>query len=516
MPISKKKKELSKVNKRVSLKVHKLFFVINFLNREDNILIESLCNNLTSFSFEWNRVVRRFIRKKSKEYFIYDVRTNEYRFPIKTIKYFMYALSANGFNKDDISITVVNDYVHTDIDIDINPKYKLRDYQDRCVDIIINGNEPIYLIDSKTGTGKGLISAASIVKMKKRALILVLPKYVDKWISDIKEYTTITDSDVYVVQGSKSLIDLMLMPDIPYKIIVLSLRTFSNYLADYETINGEFNYPVKPQDFMECIRTNVLFNDETHQHFHSLSHAMLYLNAEHAICATATFDSNEKTIKKLYNTIIPAECRISNLTQPKPYVEGICVRYELRLSSRIKFKRKKGYSHTLFEQSIMRNYMLLYCYEEMILKYVKREFIDRKMSGDKCLVFFATVDMCTHFSKVLKHEYPELNIMRYCEDDSYDNILSGDITCSTVLSSGTALDIPNLITVIQTISIYSLQSNLQSFGRLREIKDRVTKFIWFWTSDIINQRKMNQERYNLLQHSMKDYIEEVYPKTLSC
>lgn len=504
------------MNRRIYIEVHKLFFIVKFYNREDNVRIESLCNNLTSFSFEWNKVIKRFIRKKNKEYFVYDVRTNEFRFPIKTIKYFMYSLSINGFSKEDIEINIIKNYLSTDIEIDINPKYILRDYQEKYVEIITNGTEPIYLIDSPTGSGKGLVSSAIMSKMKKRILILVLPKYVDKWILDIKEYTNVTDDDIYVVQGSKSLIELMLLENIPYKVVIISLRTFSNYLTEYETPGIDFNYPIKPYEFMLHIKSNIIFNDETHQHFHSLSHAMLYLDAEHMICATATFDSNENTIKKLYNTIIPAECRISNLTKHEPHIIGISVRYEIRLNHRIKYKRKKGYSHILYEQSIMQNYMLLMYYEEMILSYVEREYVNRRINGDKCLVFFATVDMCTHFSKVLKHKYNDLNIMRYCENDPYENILNGDITCSTVLSSGTAIDIPNLITVIQTISIFSLQSNLQSFGRLRKLKDRTTKFIWFWTHDIINQRKLHQERYNLLQNSMKDYREEVYPKILKC
>ena len=88
--------------------------------------------------------------------------------------------------------------------------------------------------------------------------------------------------------------------------------------------------------------------------------------------------------------------------------------------------------------------------------------------------------------------------------------MSSDICCSTVLKAGTGMDIPNLITVIQTISIYSLQSNLQSFGRLRKLDNRDLKFIWFWTSDIPNQTRLHHERLRLLQSEFKIYEEELY------
>ena len=62
------------------------------------------------------------------------------------------------------------------------------------------------------------------------------------------------------------------------------------------------------------------------------------------------------------------------------------------------------------------------------------------------------------------------------EDDPYENAIEADIRVSTVLSGGTAIDIPNLRTALMTNSIQSPVSNLQALGRLRQLKDRDVTF----------------------------------------
>ena len=504
------------MSKRVKITQHKLFFIVEFYNKQDELSVRTLTHNLTAYEIEWNKRFKRYVRKGSKNYFVYDIRTNEFRFPIKQISNFMVLLRHHGFTKDDIEYSKKNDsdYSFTPLHLNVSKNYTLRDYQEQYRDIIINGKESIYLIDASVGSGKGLTSCASICSLNMRTIILVLPKFVEKWIKDALEYTNVSKEDIYVVQGSESLISLMLEEDLQYKFIIISLRTFSNYLTEYEMVGQPFPYPVKPQHLMEHLKAGIVYNDETHAHFHAVSHAMLYLDALHFIGSTATFDSNNATTKKLYNLIIPPENRISNLVKRDPYVNATSIRYELEVNKNIKFTGGKGYNHNKFEQSLLRSHIGFVHYKDMIIHYLNKYFINVRKVEDKCLIFFASVDLCTTFVSVLKKEYSNLDIRRYCEGDPYDNILTANITCSTVLRSGTGLDIPNLTTVIQTISIYSLQSNIQSFGRLRKLKDKEVRFIWFWTNDIKNQRMLHIERFKILNKSFKDYTEEVYPKII--
>lgn len=505
------------MTKRVRLEIHNLFAVIKFKQTIDNRALDYLCDNLKSYTWQYNKRIKRVQRVVNKIYFVYDYKRKEFRFPIYQIPNVMASLGKHRILKDEIEIIDRRKVLHrADLNLKINKKYVLRDYQERYVELITNREKNnISLIDAECGQGKGLMSCASICKFNSKVAILVMPKYVEKWIKDIQEYTNIKPEDIIVLQGGDSLRNLLNTPShmITQKVFIISLRTFSFYVNEYES-NEEFTYSLPPQEFMKHIRCETLFNDETHQCFHALSHAMLYLDAKWFIGSTATFDTNDPSMKKLYDMIIPPSCIISKLVQFEPYVTGINVRYELQLTRAFKYQTPQGYNHNELEKSLLRSRIGVKCYAAMIIAYVKKYYITKRQPGDKCLLFFSSVNMCTYFSELLQKEFPTLNVGRYCQDDDYEVILTSDITCSTVISSGTAIDIPNLITVIQTISIFSLQSNVQSFGRLRRLKDKEPTFIWFWTYDIQNHRKTNLERLRLLREKFKDYIEEVYPKMI--
>jgi hypothetical protein len=153
-----------------------------------------------------------------------------------------------------------------------------------------------------------------------------------------------------------------------------------------------------------------------------------------------------------------------------------------------------GYSHTLLEQSIMRNNLLLRSYINMILYYIKDGYISRKKDGQRMLIFAATIRMCTILTNYIKKVYSNLDIRRYVEDDDYSNILEADICISTVQSSGTAIDISGLITVLQTVSMKSIQANLQTSGRLREIEGTDVRYYYLYAGNIDKQKDYHLER----------------------
>ena len=64
-------------------------------------------------------------------------------------------------------------------------------------------------------------------------------------------------------------------------------------------------------------------------------------------------------------------------------------------------------------------------------------------------------------------------------------------------TAGTALDIPNLITTLQTVNVDSTAANLQTLGRLRNIKGKRMDFVYIWTSDIRQHKTYNYNRLKL-------------------
>lgn len=498
---------------RININVHKLFFTVNIIDQSLSHIVKTICSSLTTYSFNYNKHTKTTIKQKDKVFYSHIPHTNEYRFCINNIKDFMLILGSNGITRDNISVKYIRNDDVSSLGLKLNKNYKPRDYQEEYVKILTSPDSgTINLVDLKTGYGKGLVGMYAVTKLNLRTAILVLPKYIDKWISDVKQYTNIEDDDIYVVQGGDSLIELMEENDITYKFIILSMRTISNYITSYE--ENTFTYPVKPYDLMQYLNIGVLLNDESHQHFHALFKTTLYFDVKKFIGLSATLDTNQADVKAMYNTLFPPECRISNIAKINNYVNVKAITYKLEFIRGIQYKRQQGYNHNLYEQSIMKNNIFLKDYVEMIMWYIKECYISRRKPGDKLLVFMASINMCTLLTNHTKSLYKDLDVRRYVENDPYENIIEADITFSTILSAGTAIDIPNLISVLQTVSISSLQANLQSLGRLRKLPDKETWYYYLYTRDIKNQYKMHLDRREAIKHTVKNYVFDEYHKTI--
>lgn len=381
-----------------------------------------------------------------------------------------------------------------------------------CACIAINHPDKLYVTDEYITTHNTFISLYSVLEFDYRTIVLILPKYIEKWIGDLKKYTQIKDEDIYVVQGGESLTDLMNEKNIKYKFIICSLRTMINYIKDYNT--DVFEYPVKPQDLVRHLKVGTVMNDESHQEFHAVFTCMLYFDPLKFVGMTATIDTNDKHQAAMYEVLFPKENRVSNLVEYIPYINVCAIQYTINSYRGIHWRRAQGYNHILYEQSIMRNRLLLREYLQMILFYVKTEHMNRRVAGDKIVIFASMVNMCKIIANFLQKEFPTLNVKTYVEEDPLENILTADITASTPQSSGTALDIPMLITVLHTVSTSSMQANQQNFGRLREIPDKKTNFVYFYCKDIKEHRSHNKDRLEAIRKLTNEFKHVEYHNVL--
>lgn len=498
----------------LKLVVRNLHFTVELYDPVYIRVIEHMKTQLSVYSYKYDKFKKRLVNTLDATYYSYDPRTKEYRFPITVVKRFMQILGSNGITKEMIVIEMDKVHKVETLRAKVNPKYELRDYQHDYVNTALDNLDKKYLlIDAVMGAGKSLMMSAIWSNLNMRVGMIVLPKFIKKWIEDLKDYLQLEDEDFYVVQGSESLVALMEEQDIDYKVILFSMRTVLNYLKDYES--GAYEYPVNPQDLFDHIGIGVLANDETHMEFQSLTYALTYFDADYFFGSTGTFDSNNKNIKRLYNLVIPKHNRISNLLNYDPYVNVKSIEYKLKYNKRIKYKRAQGYNHILYEHSIIKFPMFKAQYYKMIDKYINDVYFQkRKDPNDKIIIFFASVDMCSDFTEYLKNKYKDDNVYRYIGGDSYNTMLESNIIVSNGGMLGTAVDVKGLIAVIQTVSTSSLQSNLQNFGRLRKIPDREVWYYYIFTRNIPRQYHMHIQRYEAIQEKMAYYTHEEYPHEL--
>lgn len=497
--------------RNVFITVRNTHFTIDFTSPKYNNILSNILNSLTSKKMVYNKFTRRNMFVDDKSY--YKKVKNKYWFNIAMLEKVIPTLKIHGIDRDMISVKYDRDYPVEPLDVTLSGDYEPRDYQWLYINELIKENAPsTMLVDLQTGMGKGYLTTYALTKLNMRTMFMLLPKYIPKWIPELKDYLDISSDDIYVIQGKDSLLELMGEDDPDYKFIIFSITTMVNYIRDYDKDNS--SYPISPDNLIEYLRIGVTVNDETHQHFHGVYNAMLRFNSVKHIGLSATLVSNDKNLVSIYNTMYPDKCRISNLVKYNKYIEATAVRYRLGDIRGINYKRAQGYSHIMYEQSIVRNSVLLKDYLTMIDYYVSSEYVSRRKDGQKCLVFAASIIMCTIINNYLNRKYKQLNINRYVEDDPYENIIESDICVTTVQSGGTAIDIPGLITTVDTTSVGSQQSNIQALGRLREIKGVSVRYIYLYTSDINNQNKLHRLRQDAISSRVASSSYDVYGTTL--
>jgi hypothetical protein len=246
-----------------------------------------------------------------------------------------------------------------------------------------------------------------------------------------------------------------------------------------------------------------------HQDFHLNFKIDLYTNVPRSISLSATLTSNDRFMEEVYHIAYPDDSRFQGMVYHR-YVAAKAMMYSFQFPNKLRFKNAGRYSHHVFEQSIMKYPKVLDGYLNLINLEVQSNYIGDRTDGQKCLIFCASIDLCTIVTNYLKKKYPQLDVRRYVEDDPYENVMEADIIVSTMLSAGTALDIPNLITVIMTTAMSSKAGNIQGFGRLREIPGVKLRFIYFVCQQIGKQVQYHEEKRVLLRELALTYREEYH------
>jgi len=439
---------------------------------------------------------------------------NQIRYNISLLDTLLEYLGERGIDTSTIKIVEHECYVFDPIEIKHNPDYTPRPYQQKCADTTVKWDKNSILYNIGTGLGKTFISMYTMSLMKKRFSVIVLPRYIEKWIGDVTHLTDIKREEILVIQGSKALIDMLLTPVDElkhYKASIISLKSYTLFIKNYLEHTLPSIEGLTPDNVFKHLSTEIVVSDESHQEYFRVNEVSLFGNLRLVIGLTATLLSKDEDMERMYQLLFPDKHRITNIIPVDKYILVYAIRYTFQNKNRIRYKTQFGYNHATFESSLFKQSVIRNNYFKMVSLFLEKSYLIRRDKGDKALVFFGTVDMCSKFIEFLSsdNKYGGLNINKYTQEDDYSIIGESDIIASTIGSSGTALDIPNLITVLQTVSVGSYQANIQTLGRLRK-QEKDTLFIYFYSSDIPSQIKHSSTRYKLFRNKVKQITSVSY------
>jgi len=481
--------------------------------------VEGFARGLIQWGFL--RQGRGFQRAPLKVFAASNFNRDEYRFHINQLDDFINYLRDHHIPLDKIDIRDIPLREVERVELPIKKGWELREHQVAPVQYIIDPNGPrSRLVLMSTGTGKSVVGMFGASRAQQRFIMVARPMFIDKWLIDIRKAYDIIEEDILVVKGGASLMALLEKcknNNLPEKVILISNKTLQVYINNFERFGNELNdmgYDALPDELFQLLGGGIRNIDEVHLDFHFNFKLDLYTHTSESVSFTATFLTDDPHIRRMHEIAYPSKDRYVDLNQKK-YINSVAVLYQFKIPALIRYTDYSGktYSHHVFEQSVIKHKEILNNYLKLILDMVQSYYVynPERKKGDKFIVFCSSIDMCTRVTKYLNSQLKGLKILRYVEDDPYENLMEPDGRVSTLLSAGTNVDIDQLTCTILTTAVNSSPSNVQGFGRLRELKDgRSQTFVYL--TDMNNPKHMDyhMRKKDIIKPRSKNYKEAHY------
>lgn len=479
--------------------------VCNFGPKVRPALFE-MCDRLAQYGFERNNN-GRFVKTMLRVYVGVTRDRTVFTFHRNLLPELYVVLLRHNWGESDIHVVELPKNEGDDIELELIDLREPRDYQTELVDYIIApGVTKVATIDP--GRGKTFTALLAISKIKKRTFVCIKAMYIEKWIGDIEKAFKTRKGDILVVRGGaalKAVTQMAVDGTLDAKFVICSNMTFFNYLKEYEINKDDIleqGYACLPHEFYDVCGFGIRLIDEVHQDFHLNYRQDLYTNVEKTISLSGTLEGDDPFINQRVADMFPPHWRIKAKGRVV-YAEAIGLEYRLRNDHRLRWINhgRKSYSHVMLEQSIMKSKPILKAYLDLISMVVSETFIQESKRGQKCLIYAATVEMCTRIHDYFVTVFPEHKVVIHVQGKSLEETFTGEIIVSTLKSLGTAQDIPDLLTVLMTDALGSSTANLQAFGRLRELtqwEGSVPRFYYLVCADIdkhIEYHKRKQEAF---------------------
>ena len=411
------------------------------------------------------------------------------------------------------------------LEFDLKPKTKLKLVdiksmgKDHCQCIEIDHPDRLYITDNYIVTHNTFCALAELARRGEIFVAIVLAQFVGKWVNDIANTLKVDKKEILKVQGSAELKALTEMAVTKgalegFKAIVISNRTYENYLRSYERHENELQdlgYMCKPEELFEKLGAGTRLIDEVHMQFYAQYRLDLYTHVPQSISLSATLINKDPEIERIYKTAYPMPERYREGPVDK-FTDAYAVRYSVNPRWRYKTSYKEpNYSQNAYEESILKNKEFAVSYCQMIKRFVQAGYVRNHEPGHKAIIFCGTVAMCGHLATYLQNAYPQFNVKRYVAEDPYEeNYKQPDIRVTTIGSGGTGHDVPGMTDAHLTPGLESIQANIQAFGRLRKIPNKQTRFYFYTNTDIRKHLKYDRSKTQLMRERAKSLTPIAY------
>lgn len=486
-----------------TMEVYSHFVKVTDVTEPAKAALRRVCERLVQY--KWESVGGSFVKTRGKYFWAMDDEKREFRFNINMLPEILEIFGRHGIRESAVRIIRHDLFEPAQATFKMPETWTARPEQVPLIDYLASPG-PLKTVALRTGGGKTSCSLKAAENIGERLMIVVLGRYVEKWVGDVTNNYGTDNGGLLLIRGCNQLMQALAIAehqDINADVVIVSHRSIQDYITKYEqTRFAELpSFMVPPEDIYRVFKIGVRIVDEVHQHFHLNFMIDCYTHVPKTIALSATLEPDDKFLNSMYELAFPRNTRMGGGVDKK-YVKCTSLRYGLKDYRKVRCARKGQYSHDVYERWLMKHKDSLNRYLALIYTVVVREYLKIRKPGHKLLIFATGVEMCGIIRDYIKHRNPELTVCKYNSEDDYDSLLNSDVSVSTLGSAGTAVDISGLITVLMTTALSSKQGNEQAIGRLREIHDGsgiVPHFVFLTCRDIPKHLTYEKKKFEALR-----------------
>lgn len=496
-------------------------FKVSELIQSDLVLLAEHCRPMV----KWELIKQgRSWSKQPKETYAAAIKNRrEFRFHINTWPDFQTLLKLYNYPESNLQLVFHSHdkSQYTAVPFKVKNMKTPRENQPGIISYVVEDDLPNKMVTLQTGKGKTFISQYCAWLIGLRTSVTMKGGYIERWASDLEETFDFERGQLLVIRGGNAMASVQeqaLAGELDAHVLLFTLGTWDKYLKNYEETNGKSTqYPIAPGELFPKLGIGFAVNDEAHQMFHQVFRQLLYMHVYKSLALSATMESSDDFNNRMYAVAYPVDMR-NDGGGYDAFIRCVAMVYQLQNPKAVRYKGPQGgYSHNAFEESLMSKKDYFPNYLKMVSFVVNNRYIKVREPGQKMLIFCASIKLCTLLVDRLQREHPDLKVRRYCEDDDYDNLLDADISVSTILSAGTAVDIPNLRITFCTTAINSRQSNEQALGRTRRLKDWpqvVPEFLYLVSTSVEKHVEYHNNKKEFFKGKVLEHLEVQLPITV--
>lgn len=367
------------------------------------------------------------------------------------------------------------------IDLLVPPK---DDFQRVCLTFMCSQDEyksnskfTQQIIDADTGDGKTYTGVAATCFYQARALIVVpFGKLLDQWKESYLKFTSLKESEITIVQGSKMCMKILEGKYVKTKVFIFSADTLDSFCDRYG--------PLKTMEVLRATNCYIKIVDEVHRDMKTVSMIEALSNFHMNFYMSASPGRAQSRENWIFNTCYRNVPRFGSKfkLQEEKHINILVKKYKFiptaQQQSRMVQKRKGWLNGKSYERELLAAPDAQkedFC---MSVKAMLKWSRGQLKKGNKILILCETIDGTAVMQELAEEIFPGQTSRYYGSMNKNEKgpALEKTVICATVSSLGTGADIPGIQHVHNITTYANWISVIQTAGRARKLKDGVQVF----------------------------------------